>query len=115
MIAVLTLCFVLSAVSGVEKGIQFLSNANAIAAAVLVFFLFVVGPTVFIMGTFTTTMGDYLTHLPSMAFNTGVYDSEARAGSAAGRSSTGPGGCRGRRSSACSSRASPRAAPSGSS
>ncbi len=78
VIAVLTLCFVLSAVSGVEKGIKYLSNANAIAAAVLVFFLFVVGPTVFIMGTFTTTMGDYLTQLPSMAFNTGVYDSEAQ-------------------------------------
>jgi choline/carnitine/betaine transport len=77
VIAVLTLCFVLSAVSGVEKGIKFLSNANAVAAALLVFFLFVVGPTVFILGTLTTTMGDYLTHLPAMSFNTGVYDTEA--------------------------------------
>ena len=77
VIAVLTACFVLSAVSGVEKGIKFLSNANAVAAGVLVFFLFVVGPTVFIMGTFTTTVGDYLTQLPAMSFNTGVYDSEA--------------------------------------
>ncbi len=64
VIAVLTLCFVLSAVSGVEKGIQFLSNANAIAAAVLVFFLFVVGPTVFIMGTFTDHDGR-LPHPPA--------------------------------------------------
>jgi len=77
IIAVLTACFVLSAVSGVEKGIKLLSNANAVAAGVLVFFLFVVGPTVFIMGTFTTTMGDYLTQLPAMSFNTGVYDSAA--------------------------------------
>ncbi len=77
VIAVLTACFVLSAVSGVEKGIKFLSNANAVAAGLLVFFLFVVGPTVFIMGTFTTTVGDYLTHLPAMSFNTGVYDSDA--------------------------------------
>jgi glycine betaine transporter len=77
VIAVLTGCFVLSAVSGVEKGIKFLSNANALAAAALVLFLFVVGPTVFILSTFTQTMGDYLTHLPSMAFNTGVYDSDA--------------------------------------
>ncbi len=77
VIAVLTACFVLSAVSGIERGIKYLSNANAIAAALLVFFLFVVGPTVFIMGTFTTTMGDYLTQLPSMSFNTGVYDGEA--------------------------------------
>ena len=77
VIAVLTGCFVLSAVSGVDRGIKILSNTNAMAAALLVFFLFVVGPTVFIMGTFTQTMGDYLTHLPSMAFSTGVYDSEA--------------------------------------
>ena len=77
VIAVLTGCFVLSAVSGVERGIKFLSNANAVAAGLLVFFLFVVGPTVFIMGTFTTTMGDYLTHLPAMSFNTGVYDADA--------------------------------------
>jgi glycine betaine transporter len=77
VIAVLTACFVLSAVSGVERGIKYLSNANAVAAGVLVFFLFVVGPTVFILSTFTTTMGDYLTQLPSMAFNTGVYDAEA--------------------------------------
>jgi choline/carnitine/betaine transport len=77
VIAVLTACFVLSAVSGVERGIKYLSNANAIAAGVLVFFLFVVGPTVFILGTFTTTMGDYLTQLPSMSFNTGVYDAQA--------------------------------------
>ncbi|MFC7495646.1 MULTISPECIES: BCCT family transporter [unclassified Nocardioides] len=77
VIAVLTACFVLSAVSGVERGIKILSNTNAIAAALLVFFLFVVGPTVFIMGTFTQSMGDYLTQLPHMAFNTGVYDANA--------------------------------------
>jgi glycine betaine transporter len=73
VIAVLTGCFVLSAVSGVERGIKWLSNANATAAAVLVLFLFVVGPTVFILGTFTETMGDYLTQLPGLSFATGVF------------------------------------------
>src|SRR4029079_16186873 len=73
VIAVLTACFVVSAVSGVDKGIKYLSNANAIAAALLVFFLFVVGPTVFILGTFTETMGDYLTQLPGLSFATGVF------------------------------------------
>ncbi len=77
VIAVLTLCFVLSAVSGVERGIKYLSNANAVAAGLLVFFLFVVGPTVFILGTFTQTVGDYLTQLPSMSFTTGVFEAEA--------------------------------------
>ncbi len=73
VIAVLTACFVLSAVSGVERGIKYLSNANAVAAAILVLFLFVVGPTVFILGTFTETLGDYLTQLPGLSFGTGVF------------------------------------------
>ncbi|UUZ60669.1 BCCT family transporter [Nocardioides sp. B-3] len=77
VIAVLTSCFVASAVSGVEKGVQFLSNANAMAAVVLVFFLFVVGPTVFIMSTFTESLGGYLTHLPAMSFRTGAFGGDA--------------------------------------
>jgi glycine betaine transporter len=76
VIAVLTACFVLSAVSGVHRGVKYLSNANAIAAALLALFLFVAGPTVFILGTFTDAMGSYLTQLPHMAFTTGVYDSK---------------------------------------
>ncbi len=77
VIAVLTTCFVASAVTGVEKGVQFLSNANAMAALVLVFFLFVVGPTVFIMSTFTESLGGYLTHLPAMSFRTGAFGGDA--------------------------------------
>ena len=73
VIGVLTLCFVISAVTGIEKGVKFLSNANAVAAALLVLFLFVVGPTVFILGTFTESLGGYLTHLPTMSFRTGVF------------------------------------------
>lgn len=77
VIAVLTLCFVVSAVSGVERGVKYLSNANAIAAGLLVLFLFVVGPTVFILGTFTESFGGYLTHLPTMSFRTGVFGESA--------------------------------------
>ena len=73
VIAVLTACFVLSAVTGIEKGVQYLSNANAIAAVLLVFFLFVLGPTVFILSTFTESLGGYLTHLPTMAGRTGAF------------------------------------------
>jgi glycine betaine transporter len=73
VIWVLTACFVVSAVTGIEKGVQFLSNANAIAAALLVLFLFVVGPTVFILSTFTESIGGYLTYLPTMSFRTGAF------------------------------------------
>lgn len=73
VIWVLTACFVISAITGIEKGVQFLSNANAIAAALLVLFLFVVGPTVFILSTFTESIGGYLTYLPTMSFRTGAF------------------------------------------
>jgi glycine betaine transporter len=79
VIWVLTGCFVVSAVTGIEKGVQFLSNANAIAAVVLVFFLFVVGPTVFILSTFTEGMGAYLTQLPTMSGRTGAFDADQAA------------------------------------
>lgn len=79
VIGFLTLCFVVSAVSGIDKGIKWLSNANAIAAGLLAFFLLVVAPTVFILATFTDSLGGYLTHLPAMSFRTGVFDSEVGA------------------------------------
>src|SRR5882757_8417750 len=75
VIVFLTACFVISAVGGIERGVKWLSNANAVAAAVLALFLFVVGPTVFILGTFTESLGGYLTHLPAMSFRDGVFDS----------------------------------------
>jgi glycine betaine transporter len=79
VIAFLTVCFVISAVSGIDRGIKWLSNSNAIAAGLLVLFLFVVGPTVFILSTFTESLGGYLTQLPAMSFRTGVYQGEASA------------------------------------
>ena len=45
IIAVLTVCFVASAVSGVAKGIQWLSNINMVLAIALALFVFLVGPT----------------------------------------------------------------------
>ncbi len=77
VIAFLTLCFVASAASGIDRGIKWLSNTNAVAAGLLVLFLFVVGPTLFILGTFTESIGGYLTQLPSMSFRTGVFEGAA--------------------------------------
>jgi glycine betaine transporter len=76
VIWILTACFVVSAVTGIEKGVQFLSNANAVAALVLVLFLFVVGPTVFILSTFTEGVGAYVTQLPTMSGRTGAFDAD---------------------------------------
>ncbi|MEW9263779.1 BCCT family transporter [Kineococcus endophyticus] len=73
IIAVLTLCFVVSAISGIERGVKILSNTNMVLAGVLLLFLFVVGPTVFILDLMPNAAGNYLAHLPEMSVRTGAY------------------------------------------
>ncbi|PRY45937.1 BCCT family transporter [Umezawaea tangerina] len=77
IIAVLTAAFVASAVSGVAKGIQWLSNINMVLAVVLAAFLFVVGPTVFILNLVPTAIGDYLRELADMAGRTAASGGDA--------------------------------------
>ncbi|WP_184580823.1 BCCT family transporter [Lipingzhangella halophila] len=72
IIVVLTICFVLSAVSGVAKGIQWLSNINMVLAAVLAVFVFVVGPTVFILNLLPTSVGQYISNFGTMASRSGA-------------------------------------------
>lgn len=70
MIAVLTLAFVLSAVSGISRGIKWLSNTNMVLAGILALFVFVVGPTVFILNLLPTTIGGYAEQLAVMSART---------------------------------------------
>ena len=72
IIAVLTIAFVASAVSGVAKGIQWLSNINMVLAAVLAFFVLVVGPTVLILNLVPGAIGDYLREFAEMSGRTGA-------------------------------------------
>ncbi|BBY78710.1 choline transporter [Mycolicibacterium parafortuitum] len=72
IITVLTVCFVMSAVSGVARGIQWLSNINMVLALALALFVFVVGPTVFILNLLPTTLGSYFAELNMMSARTGA-------------------------------------------
>ncbi len=79
IIAILTIAFVLSAVSGVAKGIQLLSNINMVLAVVLAVFVFVVGPTVFILNLVPTAVGSYFSDLAEMAARTAASGGDAMA------------------------------------
>ncbi|GGS87439.1 BCCT family transporter [Streptomyces griseoviridis] len=70
VIAVLTVAFVASAVSGVEKGIQWLSNINMVLALLLALFVFVAGPTVIVLDLLPTSVFSYLGDLPGLAART---------------------------------------------
>jgi choline/carnitine/betaine transport len=70
VIAVLTVAFVASAISGVEKGIQWLSNINMVLAGLLLVFVFVVGPTVFVLDLVPTSIASYVGDLAQLAGRT---------------------------------------------
>jgi len=62
-----TVLFLASAVTGVTRGIKWLSTCNLILAALLALAIFVFGPTVAIIDTFTTTLGSYASEFVRMS------------------------------------------------
>ncbi|MBZ8172045.1 BCCT family transporter [Staphylococcus cohnii] len=63
----ITAVFAYSSYSGLKKGIKVLSDANVILSFVLLGFVFIVGPTVFIMETSITGMGNMIKNFFQMA------------------------------------------------
>jgi len=62
IIAVVFAAYMLSATTGLDKGIRFLSNLNLGLALGLLLFVFFAGPTVFILESFTLALGDYFSN-----------------------------------------------------
>jgi len=67
VLLVTTAIFAYSAYAGLKRGIQFLSNVTIWGAVVLLVFVLVVGPTVFIMNTSITSVGHMFDNFFSMA------------------------------------------------
>ncbi len=67
IIVVTTALFIGSAVTGVARGIKWLSSLNLIVAALLALAIFVLGPTITIIDTFTNTLGSYLSEFVRMS------------------------------------------------
>ncbi|MFD1735074.1 BCCT family transporter [Bacillus salitolerans] len=66
IIGIVTILFILSASTGIQKGIKYLSNANMTLAIIIFFLVLFLGPTVFVLNLFTHTFGEYIQNLPSM-------------------------------------------------
>ncbi|MDK7764263.1 BCCT family transporter, partial [Prevotella bivia] len=75
IIVLLTIGTIISAVSGVAKGIKRLSNVNLMLAMVLALFFFVAGPTVFLVNIIPGVITQYFSQLPEMLSAT-TADSE---------------------------------------
>lgn len=77
IVAVLVALAIFSAISGVSKGIKILSNINISAAVLLMLFVLIAGPTVYIIGSFTQGVGNYISSFFTISFNTHVYDEKS--------------------------------------
>jgi choline/glycine/proline betaine transport protein len=70
LIAVITGIALVSVVTGVEKGIKWLSNINMVLAGLLLLFVLFLGPTVFLLSDFVQQIGSYLQNFLRLSFNT---------------------------------------------
>lgn len=63
IIVVITLCATLSVISGLKRGIRRLSEINILLCSILLIFMFIAGPTVFLLNSFVEYTGAYLQNL----------------------------------------------------
>lgn len=66
-----------SAVSGVDRGIRFLSQLNVLLAIGLATWILITGNTPFLLNAIVTNVGDFLSRFPSMTMETFAYTDAA--------------------------------------
>lgn len=78
IVMVLTVVFIVSAVSGVAKGIRYLSNTNMTLALLMAFFVFVAGPTLFLVNIIPASIAGYAQDMFGlMAYSASQGEAEA--------------------------------------
>ncbi|TLS36103.1 glycine betaine uptake BCCT transporter [Pseudalkalibacillus caeni] len=70
---VLLVLYLSSSTTGLNKGIKYLSNLNLSLALGLLLFVFIVGPTVFILDSFTLALGQYIQRFFEMSLRLTPY------------------------------------------
>ncbi|MFG6102264.1 BCCT family transporter [Leptothoe sp. EHU-05/26/07-4] len=77
LIAIITGFATASVVSGLDSGVRRLSELNMILAAIFMAFVLLVGPTLFIFGSFVQVVGYYAASLPTLSFWTETFEGTA--------------------------------------
>jgi choline/glycine/proline betaine transport protein len=73
LIAVIIAATTVSVFTGLERGIRRLSEANVALGVLLLAFVFVAGPSVFLLGAYVESVGHYLQTLLDASFRTTPY------------------------------------------
>ncbi|MBB3039176.1 BCCT family transporter [Hoyosella altamirensis] len=76
IVAFITLIATLSVVSGVYRGLKWLSNTNMTIAALLVIFVFATGATLFLLQAWVQNLGNYAQALPELMLRTAPFSED---------------------------------------
>jgi choline/glycine/proline betaine transport protein len=74
IIVAVTAVAVVSVVLGIDRGVKVLSEFNIRVAALFLLFILIVGPTLYILGSFIQNLGHYAQNFPTYAFWTQTYE-----------------------------------------
>jgi len=74
IIIVMTVFYIASSSTGLQRGIKILSNLNMIVALLLLAFVFIVGPKLFILKLSVDSIGQYLQRLPELSFKVDPFE-----------------------------------------
>ena len=77
LIAAITALATFSVVSGLGKGIKWLSNGNMVLAGVVAVVVLVLGPTLFLLREWVQSLGYYLQNVVRLTFDTTAFQGEA--------------------------------------
>lgn len=77
LIVVISLIATASVVTGLDKGVRRLSEANMLMACALMVFVLLAGPTVYLLQTFVQNTGMYISRVFEMTFNLYAYNTPA--------------------------------------
>jgi choline/glycine/proline betaine transport protein len=80
-IALITAAALVSVLAGMDKGVKRLSILNMVLATALMVFVFIVGPTIFILNAFMENTGSYLGNIVERTFSLQAYESSDWMGS----------------------------------
>lgn len=78
IIVIVTILFLMSAWSGLSRGIQYLSNLNISLGAVLMIAVLIIGPTVLILNMMTSSTGSLLNSFLFNTFDTATQNPQKR-------------------------------------
>jgi choline/glycine/proline betaine transport protein len=76
MIAAITASATASVVSGLGKGLKWLSNVNMALAGVLALFVLLLGPTLFLLQSWVQNLGGYVQSLPQFMLRTAPFSDD---------------------------------------